>query len=236
VITQLAENDHQSLNNPVWQALSNTQAEFGELLGDAAIYDPLVSPFGGLRSVSDSAIDDLAGLCEPGRIVAIMHKSITFPDHQALELLESVQARQMIYTAGKITSDAKYSLMTPAHIQQMIELVTLTNPGPFGPRTIELGNYWGVMAENRLMAMAGERFKPPGWVEVSGVCTHPDAQGSGYAKELVKVLVSQINAKSLGAFLHVRVGSPAETIAAGVYQKIGFQYHQTMNIAVLRRR
>ena len=39
-----------------------------------------------------------------------------------------------------------------------VELATLTRPGPFGPRTIELGDYVGLVDGERLVAMAGERM------------------------------------------------------------------------------
>ena len=64
---------------------------------------------------------------------------------------------------------------------EMIELTTLTKPGPFGPRTHELGTYIGIRDGARLAAMAGERLKVPGFTEISAVCTHPDFLGKGFA-------------------------------------------------------
>ena len=54
-------------------------------------------------------------------------------------------------------------------------------PGPFRPRTIELGGYVGIFHDSKLVAMAGQRLRPPGYCEVSAVCTHPDARRRGYA-------------------------------------------------------
>ena len=57
----------------------------------------------------------------------------------------------------------------------------LTEPGPFRPRTIDLGGFVGVFHGDELVAMAGQRLRPPGYCEVSSVCTHPDARRRGYA-------------------------------------------------------
>ena len=58
----------------------------------------------------------------------------------------------------------------------------LTNPGPFGPRTIELGRFVGIHRDGRMVAMAGERLKPEGHTEITGVCTDPDHRGRGYSR------------------------------------------------------
>jgi len=69
----------------------------------------------------------------------------------------------------------------PEHAAQALELAQLTNPGPFGPRTIELGEYFGWFEDGRLAAMAGERMHAGSLREVSGICTHPDFRGRGLA-------------------------------------------------------
>ncbi len=81
--------------------------------------------------------------------------------------------------------------MGPAHAQQALELATLTNPGPFGPRTLELGDYYGYFRGGHLIAMAGERMYAGNLREVSGVCTHPDHQGNGYARLLMHKVIAQ---------------------------------------------
>ena len=75
--------------------------------------------------------------------------------------------------------------MHVANVAAMLALVELTQPGPFAPRTIELGRYLGVHDNGQLVAMAGERCRLPGYREVSAVCTHPDARGRGLADRLL---------------------------------------------------
>ena len=60
-------------------------------------------------------------------------------------------------------------------VPEMMALVELTQPGPFGPHTRELGNYFGIRDNGRLVAMAGERLRIDGYTEISAVCTRPFA-------------------------------------------------------------
>ena len=53
-------------------------------------------------------------------------------------------------------------------VPAMMELTKLTNPGPFGARTHELGTFLGVRVDGRLVAMAGERMKPADYTEITG--------------------------------------------------------------------
>ncbi len=42
----------------------------------------------------------------------------------------------------------------------------------------------------------GERMHPPGYTEVSGVCTHPDFRGRGLARQLSAAVAMAIEARS----------------------------------------
>lgn len=103
-------------------------------------------------------------------------------------------------------------------VEEMLELTALTQPGPFLPRTVLFGGYVGIRHGRQLVAMAGRRLSLPGWVEVSAVCTHPDARARGYAKRLLRELVRDIQAGGDRAFLHVAHGNPAQR----VYEALGF--------------
>ena len=81
----------------------------------------------------------------------------------------------------------------------MIELTALTKPGPFGTRTHELGLYVGIRDQGRLVAMAGERLKVPGYTEISAVCTHPDHVGKGYAAALMAEVMQRIRERGRDA-------------------------------------
>ena len=112
----------------------------------------------------------------------------------------------------------------------MLALVERTRPGPFLPRTIELGTYLGVRDDGVLVAMAGERLHPPGWTEISAVCTDPAARGRGLATRLVRALVHGIRARGEQPFLHAAADNPA----IGLYESLGFRHRRGVTFAAAR--
>jgi predicted GNAT family acetyltransferase len=115
---------------------------------------------------------------------------------------------------------------------EMVELATLTKPGPFGPRTHQLGTYLGVRFEGELVAMAGERLKVPGYTEVSAVCTHPEHTGKGYARVLMTEIMRGIGDRGEIPLLHVRRDNLR---AVELYERLGFRTRTVMHYAVLRK-
>jgi predicted GNAT family acetyltransferase len=115
--------------------------------------------------------------------------------------------------------DADASILGAADVAEMLALAELAKPGPFRPRTIELGTYVGIREGGRLVAMAGERTCVGSFREVSAVCTHPDAQGRGYARALIGRVVNRMLRAGETPFLHVE-GSNRRAI--DVYLALGF--------------
>ena len=114
----------------------------------------------------------------------------------------------------------------------MCALAELTRPGPFDVRTIEFGEYFGVFDGDRLLAMAGERMQDRSLREVSGICTHPDAQGRGLARRLTELVVRRELARGETPFLHV-VSTNARAI--GLYQRIGFTVAREVPVRIVSR-
>ena len=113
----------------------------------------------------------------------------------------------------------------PDDSAEMLALATLTRPGPFMARTPELGDFVGVKVDGRLVAMAGERMKPDGMTEVSGVCTDPDHRGRGYAAALMRVVMGRIRARGEVPFLHAYA---ANTGAIAIYERLGFRFRREL--------
>lgn len=114
----------------------------------------------------------------------------------------------------------------------MQALAHLTVPGPFAAKTHRLGRFIGIKQDGKLIAMAGERMHMPGFREVSGVCTHPDHRGRGYAGALMSVVAKRILDEGDTPFLHAYATNEA---AIGIYERLGFRIRAPMVKAVLSR-
>jgi ribosomal protein S18 acetylase RimI-like enzyme len=100
----------------------------------------------------------------------------------------------------------------------MLELMAMTKPGPFGPRTHELGSFFGIRIGRNLAAMAGERLRVDGYTEVGAVCTHPHHLGKGYAAALMRTVMRGILEHGETPFLHSRADNPR---AIALYERLG---------------
>jgi predicted GNAT family acetyltransferase len=95
-----------------------------------------------------------------------------------------------------------------------------------------MGTFIGIRIGGRLVAMAGERMRFPGYTEVSGVCTHPEFRGRGLARRLSAAVVSGIEARGEQAFLHAWKSNHS---AISLYGGLGFEVRAEVNVAVLKR-
>jgi predicted GNAT family acetyltransferase len=121
--------------------------------------------------------------------------------------------------------------LTPSDVPAMVELARLTEPGPFRDRTRELGTFFGIFEGGRLIAMAGQRTRVPGFVEVSAVCTHPEARGRGYARTLMSAVMDRILRDGDTPFLHSFADNHG---AIRVYEALGFVLRRHFHLAVLK--
>jgi predicted GNAT family acetyltransferase len=102
----------------------------------------------------------------------------------------------------------------------MRDLVARTRPGPFLPRTIATGTYLGVVEDGALVAMAGERLHPPGYTEISAVCTDAAYRGRGLATRLVLAVAAGIRDRGEVPFLHAAADN---VTAIRLYAELGFR-------------
>jgi len=113
----------------------------------------------------------------------------------------------------------------------MVDLVALARPGPFSPRTWELGGYVGVRRDGRLVAMAGQRFRPGGWCEISAVATHPDHRRQGLGTHLVRVVAAGIVGRGEVPLLHAAADN---TEAIRLYEAMGFTRRKLVRFVAAR--
>ena len=218
------------LDNAGWHALTGRHAHLAEVAGRARRYPVQVSPFCAIDEPTDEAWADLARLAGPRRVVVLFRGDA--PDPPAgWTLLDRGRGHQMVVDHLTDVTPVPLRPLGVDDVPGMLALIELTRPGPFGPRTIELGGYVGVFDDDRLVAMTGQRLQPDGHTEISAVCTHPDARGRGLAAALTHHVASGIRARGEQAFLHV-----AETNvgARRVYERLGFTTRRMIDFVAAR--
>lgn len=219
------------LDNVVWHALNGPQATLGEIKGAAGRFDPEVSPFAAVADLgSAGAWNDLAALVGPGSAAILFAPDPQAPPGWTRE--HGIPCLQMV--AENVTERADttdFLELTSDDAEDMLKLVAETQPGPFGPRTVEMGRYLGLRSDGRLVAMTGERFRLPGFTEVSAVCTAVDHRGRGLARRLVLAVVDNIRSTGSEAILHV-ASDNAPAIA--LYDALGFTVRRETEAVILR--
>ena len=218
------------LDNPVWHALLGPHRPVAIGHGLARHYPRDMAPFSAIAEASDDAYADLARDLPSGTEARLFR-----PDDEPLprgwEQLDRFPLLQMVaHAAPDATSDA-VSLLTEIDTGAMMDLVAIAKPGPFGPRTPSLGRYVGVKEGDRVVAMAGERLRLPGHVELSAICTHPEVRGRGYGAALTQALMRMALDGGDVPFLHVR---PENSSAVALYKRLGFETRR--ELVVLWRR
>jgi ribosomal protein S18 acetylase RimI-like enzyme len=139
---------------------------------------------------------------------------------------------QLVGAAVEARPDPEAVVLGRADLPQILALVERTAPGPFLPRTIELGTHLGIRRGGVLVAMAGERRHPPGWTEIGGVCTEAAHRGQGLATRLIRALAARIGERGEAPFLHAPAASAN---AVSSYEAIGFEVRRSSDFAVLSR-
>jgi ribosomal protein S18 acetylase RimI-like enzyme len=225
-----AMTDDHPLDNPAWHALTTHHADVADGHGRARRYRSDVSVFSAVDRYDDESWNDLATLHGPGRGLVVFGPEVPNPP-DGWTPIQRMRAHQMV--AGDLAPVAEVDNrpLTTADVPQMIALVELAKPGPFLPRTIELGSYYGVFEDEQLVAMAGERIHLPGHTEVSAVATHPDHRGRGLAAALTRYVSAGIAARDEVAFLHV---VDTNVNAIRVYERLGFTTRVVVDFVILR--
>ncbi|WP_420750176.1 GNAT family N-acetyltransferase [Rhodococcus sp. O3] len=216
--TTAVDEDVHPLDDPIRQSLRGVHAHFARWSGRIGGYHPDVAGHIGHPSVmQDEDWADLAALVGPSTEVAVRE-----PGHEpppGWETLGSFGLVQMDGTDLVVEPDPDLVVLGTADVPEILDLVARTRPGPYLPRTVEMGTYLGIRVNGRLVAMAGERLHPPGWSEISAVCTDAEFRGCGYGTRLVKAVGAGIRARGEIPFLHA---SAANTTAIRLYETLGF--------------
>lgn len=218
------------LDNPARASLLGPHAHLAVSHGQAVRYQPDVSVFVTLPDEPDDAAwNDLAELLGPGAVAPIAGLRTAPP--AGWEIVSDGEGVQLVDDGVAAAPDAGAVRLGDADVPEMLALVERTRPGPFAPRTIEMGTYLGIRHEGRLVAMAGERLHPPGFTEISAVCTDPAHRRHGLATRLVLAVAAGIRDRGETPLLHA---AATNVDAIGLYESLGFRLRRRSRFLGIR--
>jgi GNAT superfamily N-acetyltransferase len=223
------------LDNPILNALLTEHRELALGDGVARRYPAAIGPLAGTPDQSEKSYDALRRLAGGGGLLGLfLVDPPALPERWSLLrggiLVQMICRKPEFDELRALAAGTELRRLGSADVPAMMELATLTEPGPFRERTIELGNFHGAFEGERLVAMAGQRMRVPGFVEVSAVCTHPDRRGRGLAGVVMREVMREIVEESGTPFLHAFADNPAVRL----YEGLGFTQRRSFHLAVIK--
>jgi GNAT superfamily N-acetyltransferase len=226
--------------DPTYNALHTSQSALAEIHGLARKFPADIAPFAAVEENSSQAMRDLLALLAPGDAIWLFHQAP--PPTHGLVLEANITCLQMSYpTDAPIPAPELNSPIVPLtceHADEMVALTDIAFPGFFRQRTCVMGSYYGIRnGDGTLIAMGGERQRMSAddgteWIEVSGVCTHPEHRGHGYAAMLIQHLLR--DHRKLGAVSCLHVSDTNQT-AIALYHRLGFETLRSVDVFRVRR-
>lgn len=222
--------DLHPLDDPIRESLLGVHAEFARSVGNIFRFDPEVAGFIGHPPVlQDEDWPAIAKLFGPDTVVSLRGFGHVIPD--GWEVLDQFGLVQLDGSGLETRPSPEAVVLTKDDVPEILDLIGRTKPGPFLARTIELGTYLGIREGGALVAMAGERMHPPGWTEISAVCTDPAHRGKGLATELVRAVGHGIRARGETPFLHA---AATNTSAIRLYLSLGFELRKESQLTLVK--
>lgn len=214
------------LDNPIWNGLLTGNRKFASGNSSAMILPVKISSCAGLVENNESNLERLCHLLPVNRVVTLFSDLILLIP-STWQLLDKVDLFQMFYNGTGKAVGVVHDLQSldESDIPEMMSLTRLAKPGPFYERTFEFGNYKGIFFNNKLIAMAGYRFQPDPYVEISAVCTHPEFLGKCHAASIISTLINDIIASGLIPYLQV---AQINFKAFGLYKNLGFEIRKEL--------
>lgn len=218
------------LDRPVWNSLRGRLSALAS--GDDAVVriDPRYGPFAACAPGRNDALAGLLG--EAGEEIWLVEPELVEPP-AGMVVVRTAPLLQMVADSPlpEAGHDDGITVLGENDAADMAAIATATAPGPWGTLTHRYGTFYGIRREGRLIAMAGERFKPAdGFAELSGVCTYPEFRGQGLARRLILRVMMGFAARGETPFLHTYAANAG---AIALYETLGYRARRELMVTVL---
>jgi len=216
----------EKLKNPVWASLCETHRSFSLDYEGVKFYNPNICPFGAFTDAAKTAnaLNAYAKLTDSFFLVS-ENETPTFDDNFVI-LDHKIEGCQMVLE-NFLEVDISENIipLTKKHQEEIHNLIWLVMPGYYQMRSLEMGNYFGIFKDQKLVAVSGQRMQTDNWIEISAIVTHPDYTRRGYAKQLTAHVTKEILKENKHPILHTTKGNAA----IGLYESLGFKLTREMN-------
>lgn len=218
------------LDRPIWSALGTRHSALAQGGALARRYLPSVSLFSATGDDRPESLKALRALASPGETLLVVQSTEALVPDGMTAVSRASLVQMLAAEPLPEIADPRVELLGEEDARAMLELATLTKPGPFTLGAQKFGSFWGIKQDGRLVAMAGERLKQPGYTELSGVCTHPDARGRGLGRLMSLYVAGKICTRGERVSLH---SYATNTAAITLYGSIGFKLRSDMHVTAL---
>ncbi len=227
------KNLEETLKNPVWYSLNESHNKFLIAYDGVQFYHPDVCIFGAFFDTNKTAkaLNEYAKIAD--KFFLVSENQIPIIDTNYVLLEKKIDGCQMVL---KNLVDLKITetivLLTKDYIDEIYDLIWLVMPGFYQKRGFEMGKYFGIFKDNKLVSITGQRMQTDDLIEVSGVVTHPNYTKRGYAKQLVTFTTKEILKEKKLPILHTNKGNTAIPL----YEKLGYKLTRDMNWWLFRKK
>ncbi|MFP7656566.1 GNAT family N-acetyltransferase [Chryseobacterium proteolyticum] len=216
------------LDNPVYHSLNEYHKKFCLNFGNSKFYNPEIAAFGGASDIGkEEDIAEYAKICDDFLVFGAK-PTVNF----ATALSQLVCDQYVLENKIEIDFTEDIVLITEENQKELNDFILKFYPYYFKKRTPELGRYFGIFKDEKLVAVTGERMQMDDMTEVSAVITDTDYLGKGYAKQLVAFVSGKIFDDNKTPFLHVAESNMG---AKKLYDKLGFGHRGKINLWGVKR-
>ncbi|WP_405227068.1 GNAT family N-acetyltransferase [Dokdonia sp. Asnod1-B02] len=216
----------QQLENPVWYSLRETHKKFAVTFDGVLFYNPAVCTFGAFFDETKTASASREYINTRKDFFFVTENQTPHIDDTKIVLNRKIDGCQMVLKKlSDVVIKEEIILLDESYIDEIYELVWLVMPGFYQKRSFEMGNFYGIIKNGKLVAIAGQRMQTNLFVEISSVVTHPDYTKQKLASQLIAYNAKEILRENKTPILHTNKGN----LAIPLYEKLGFEVTRDMN-------
>lgn len=214
------------LKNPIWYSLQETHSKFCININGVRFYNPVINNFGAFTDgkKTEEAITKYSHLSDSFFLVS-ENQAPTFNTNKVI-LHKKIEGCQMVlYNFQNYDANEEIIQLNHKHIHMVYELIWKVMPGFYQKKGFEMGKFFGIFKQKKLVAICGQRMQTDNFIEISSVVTDPNFTKRGFAKQLISHMTKTILDDQKTPILHTNKGN----LAIPLYKNLGYKITRDMN-------